>query len=146
MDREAMEFRGQERSACADERPAGQIEERLIAVLGKDLRQPLQAIFASSDLLERQLLSPAHVEVAKRIKANAHRMATLIDEVLDFARGRLGGGIGAALTEITDVNAGLMCVIHELRDGETDYRMLPDFHAEEGQEQFVLRRTDSLKC
>jgi signal transduction histidine kinase len=146
MSREAMEIRGQERSAFADERPAGQIEERLIAVLGNDLRHPLQAIFASSDLLERQLLSPAHVEVAERIKANAHRMATLIDEVLDFARGRLGGGIGATLTEITDVNAGLMTVIHELRDGETDYRILPDFQAEESQQGFVPRRTNSLKC
>lgn len=138
------ELQAQERGAFPDERAAGQLQERLVAVLSDDLRRPLQAIFASSDLLERQLLSPAHAEVAARMKANARRMAMLIDEVLDFARGRLGAGINDSLREITDVNAGLMTVIRELRDGETDYRILPDFHAEEAQEGFVLRRTDSL--
>jgi light-regulated signal transduction histidine kinase (bacteriophytochrome) len=42
----------------------------------------------------------------------------LIDDVLDFARGRLGGGIGLRLTEIENINAGLTAVVKELQDGQ----------------------------
>ncbi len=128
MESEPIESRDQEQDAFRDEPSAGQLRARL-ALLGDDLRDPLQAIFASSDLLARQLASAAHSQIAERIKAHARRMATLIDEVLDYARGRSGGEISAALAEITDLNAGLMSVIHELQDDETDYRVLPDFHA-----------------
>ncbi len=124
----------------------------------------MQAIFASSDLLERQLASGAHSRIAERIKIHARRMATLIDEVLDYVRARSGGEIGVALTEITDLNAALIGVIHEVQDDATDYRIqkvasnrgnvpmrglghhpLADT-SQEGAGGFVPRRTNSLKC
>jgi signal transduction histidine kinase len=108
----------QEHTALLDERAASELREQFIAILGHDLRNPLQAVYATADLLERKLVHPAHADMASRIKINARRMSLLIDDVLDFARGRLGGGIGVELTEVDDINTGLTTVIQELRDAQ----------------------------
>ena len=122
-----LERRDQEKTAFLDEKSAGQLREQFIAILGHDLRTPLHAIFASSDALVRQLVSPAHAQIAGRIKTHAQRMASLIDDVLDFARGRLGGGISVELTEVENIDAGLMTVVQELHDSQTHCEILPDF-------------------
>jgi signal transduction histidine kinase len=122
-----LELREQDKTAFLDERSAGQLREQFIAILGHDLRNPLHAIVASSDLLARQLVYPAHAQIAGRIKTNARRMAALIDDVLDFARARLGGGITVELTEVEDINTGLMTVVQEFQDAQSDCRILPDF-------------------
>jgi signal transduction histidine kinase len=121
------ELRDLNKTAFLDERSAGQLREQFIAILGHDLRNPLQAIFASSDFLGRQLLYPPHAQMAGRIKTNARRMASLIDDVLDFARGRLGGGISVDLTEVENISAGLMTVVQEFQDTQTDCNILSDF-------------------
>jgi signal transduction histidine kinase len=122
-----LELRNQEKTAFLDERSAGQLREQFIAILGHDLRNPLHAIVASSDLLERRLEDPALAQMATRIKTNARRMASLIDDVLDFARARLGGGIDVELTEVENINTGLMTVVQEFRDAQTDCKIFPDF-------------------
>jgi signal transduction histidine kinase len=122
-----LELRDLEKSAFLDERSAGQLREQFIAILGHDLRNPLQAIFASSDLLMRQVVHPAHAQMAGRIKTNARRMASLIDDVLDFARGRLGGGINVELTEVENISAGLMTVVQEFQDTQAYCQILADF-------------------
>ena len=116
----------QEHRALLDERAAGQLREQFIAILGHDLRNPLHAIYASSDMLERRLTDPALLTIASRIKSNARRMSGLIDDVLDFARGRLGGGIEVELTEIENLNAGLLTVVQELQDGQPDCKIIAD--------------------
>jgi hypothetical protein len=45
-------------------------------------------------------------------------MSALIDDVLDFARGRLGGGIGVQLHEVENIEQGLNAVIRELQDAQ----------------------------
>jgi signal transduction histidine kinase len=107
-----------------DELAAGELREQFIAILGHDLRNPLQAIFATSDLMVRKAVDPVITSMAARIKANSRRMSALIDDVLDFARGRLGGGIGLHLTEIENINADLMSVVQELQDGQPDRQIL----------------------
>jgi signal transduction histidine kinase len=116
----------QEHRALLDERAAGELREQFIAILGHDLRNPLQAIFAVGDLLERKLTDPALSTLASRIKTNARRMSALLDDVLDFARGRLGGGIAVELTDVADINTGLMTVIQELRDAQPGCKIIYD--------------------
>jgi signal transduction histidine kinase len=116
----------EEHHALLDEREAGELREQFIAILGHDLRNPLHAVFASSDMLERHLTDPALLKFAARIKSNARRMSGLIDDILDFARGRLGGGIGVELTEIENLNAGLLAVVQELQDGQPDCQIIAD--------------------
>jgi len=123
-----LQLRDEQKTAFLDERSAGQLREQFIAVLGHDLRNPLQAIFASSDLLVRRLEEPALAQMAARIKTNARRMSSLIDDVLDFARARLGGGIGVELTEVENISDGLTTVVQELQDGQTDCEIISNFH------------------
>jgi signal transduction histidine kinase len=113
-----------EQTALLDERAASELREQFIAILGHDLRNPLQAVSASSDILQRRLSDPALSAIAARIKTNARRMSSLIDDVLDFARGRLGGGIAVELTEVENINTGLETVIQELQDGQPDIRII----------------------
>ncbi len=68
--------------------------EQLLAVLGHDLRNPLSAISASAFLLSRAPeLDERRAQAVERIRRSGARMARLIDDILDFARIRLGGGI-----------------------------------------------------
>jgi signal transduction histidine kinase len=68
--------------------------EQLMAVLGHDLRNPLGAISASATILSRsKALGERERQAVERIRRSGARMARLIDDILDFARSRLGGGI-----------------------------------------------------
>jgi signal transduction histidine kinase len=116
--------REREQTALLDERATGELRERFIAILGHDLRNPLQAVFASGDLLERRLTDPALQVIASRIKTHVLRMSSLIDDLLDFARGRQAGGIGLELTDVQNVNAGLTTVVQELQDAQPECRIL----------------------
>jgi signal transduction histidine kinase len=122
LDRQLLQE--QEHRALLDERAAGELREQFIAILGHDLRNPLHAVYASGDMLERKLTDPALLNIASRIKTNVRRMSSLIDDVLDFARGRLGGGIALEMTNVENINTGLMTVVQELQDGQPDCKIL----------------------
>ncbi|WP_002633821.1 ATP-binding protein [Myxococcus hansupus] len=71
--------------------------EQLMAVVGHDLRNPLNAINASAFLLSRaEELEPAERRAVDRIRNATARMGRMITDILDFARSRLGGGIPVA--------------------------------------------------
>jgi signal transduction histidine kinase len=122
LDRQSLQE--QEHRALLDERAAGELREQFIAILGHDLRNPLHAVYASGDMLERRLTDPGLLAFVSRIKTNARRMSALIDDVLDFARGRLGGGIGLELTDVDDINAGLVTVVQELQDAQPECEII----------------------
>ena len=67
--------------------------EMFSALLAHDLRSPLSAMLASARLLQRRTQDPAALEAAARIVASGNRMARMIEDMLDLARARLGGGI-----------------------------------------------------
>lgn len=78
--------------------------DRFIGVLGHDLRTPLGAILMGVGLLDE--VSETQTSIVERITRSAHRMVAMIDDVLDFARGRLGGGIPLA---VTTADLGELC-------------------------------------
>jgi signal transduction histidine kinase len=120
----------QEHRALLDERAAGELREQFIAILGHDLRNPLHAVSASSAMLERRLTDPKSLEFVSRIKTNVRRMSALIDDVLDFARGRLGGGIGLELTDVENVNVGLTTVVQEMEDAQPECEIISHISVE----------------
>ena len=67
--------------------------DRFIGILGHDLRNPLSAIMTSAELLADAGLSGMFARAVERIERSTERMGAMIGDVLDFARGRLGGGI-----------------------------------------------------
>jgi signal transduction histidine kinase len=119
-----------EQTALHDERTAGELREQFIAILGHDLRNPLQAVSASSELLLRKFPDPALSAIATRIKTSACRMSALIDDVLDFARGRLGGGIALELTDVENINTGLTTVVQELQDAQPESTIVSNINVD----------------
>ena len=109
-----------------DERAASELREQFIAILGHDLRNPLQAFFAGCDLLARQHSEPATLTLVARMKANAQRMSALINDTLDFARGRLGSGIGVKIESVDDVGAALEDVVRELQMSRPERLIIAD--------------------
>jgi signal transduction histidine kinase len=96
--------------ALLDERESAELREQFIAVLGHDLRSPLAAIDAGAAVLGKMPLDAKAPPVVALIRRSAARMAGLIDNVLDFARGRLGGG----LSLVQAVDAGLEAVLEQV--------------------------------
>ena len=79
--------------AMRSERETAELREQFIAVLGHDLRNPFAAIASGARLLEREQLSDRGRSILKLLDQSVARAGGLIDNVLDFARARLGGGI-----------------------------------------------------
>lgn len=73
---------------------AARFGERLIAIVSHDLRNPLNAIHLSTtQLLHSEVLAERERRFVTRIARSSARMTRMISELLDFTRGRLGGGI-----------------------------------------------------
>ncbi len=88
--------------------------ERFIAVLGHDLRAPLTSVrIIAEALLHRPLADPERTSV-ERIRGSVRRMTSMVTDLLDLARAKLGDGIGVALTEVTDLHSTLRDVVSEL--------------------------------
>ena len=75
------------------ERRGSELREQFIAVLGHDLRNPLAAIAAGTHLLQRATLPDRARPIVVQMQQSISRISGLIDDVLDFARGRLGDGL-----------------------------------------------------
>ena len=80
-------------SKLKDEQITSGLREQFIAILGHDLRNPLSAITFSSELLLELPLDKEAISLVNIIKKSSGRMGRLIKNTLDFAKGRLGGGI-----------------------------------------------------
>jgi signal transduction histidine kinase len=80
-------------AALLTERETSELREQFIAVLGHDLRNPLASIQAGARMLEAVSLDDRGRRIVTLIQSSVWRMAGLIENVLDFARGRLGGGL-----------------------------------------------------
>jgi PAS domain S-box-containing protein len=82
---------------CSDVTERKQLEEArelFIAVLGHDLRNPLQAIQTATTLMMRnEVLPPGTHKAAAVVSRCAERMDRIIGDLLDFTRGRFGHGI-----------------------------------------------------
>lgn len=101
--------------ALLDERETAQLREQFVAILGHDLRSPLNAIRAGAEVLDLVSMPEDAKPVVGIIKRSAVRMNGLIENVMDFARARLGGGLSLSRAANTELNAALEQVISEMR-------------------------------
>lgn len=100
-----------------EERDLSKLREEFIAVLGHDLRNPLASVQSGTKLLSRETLSDRGRKILMLMEASTLRMSGLIDNVLDFARGRLGGGITLERDALHPLEPVLLQVVDELRSG-----------------------------
>ncbi|PTL84544.1 PAS domain-containing sensor histidine kinase [Vitiosangium sp. GDMCC 1.1324] len=75
-------------------RRTAEFRERFLGIVSHDLRNPLNAILLSVNALMRSdCVVEHHEKSVRRIATSARRMERMIADLLDFTRGRLGGGI-----------------------------------------------------
>ncbi len=68
------------------------LNEELMAVVGHDLKNPLNVVLMTTSLLAASQ-DPDVQKCAARLTSSGTRMVQIIDELFDLARARLGGGI-----------------------------------------------------
>jgi phosphoserine phosphatase RsbU/P len=106
-------------SALTLQREEASLREQFIAVLGHDLRNPLSSIAAGIQLIQKSKLDERAQSVVLTMQKSVMRMASLIDNVLDFARGRLGGGINLTLSA-QPLEPTLQQVVDELQSAHPE--------------------------
>lgn len=82
------------------------VRTRFIGILGHDLRDPLSTVKMSADLLAHGGAEPSEQQmILARMSRACDRMERMVDQVLDFARGHLGGGIPAnpSLNDLAEI-------------------------------------------
>ena len=107
-------------AALLDEREAAELRDQFIAVLGHDLRNPLAAVQAGAALLRKTPLTDKAQVILDQMQDSGQRMSRLINDVLDFARGRLGGGLPVAPRRPVRMGPVLEQVIGELKSGHAN--------------------------
>lgn len=105
--REAEAARREAEAASADARRIGLQQERLVAIVSHDLRNPLAALGGNLGLLARLgPLTDRQAQVLARMSETVARMETMIRELLDLARSRHGGLLAVSLA---DIRVGEVC-------------------------------------
>ncbi len=92
--------------------------EHFLAALGHDMRNPLAAIQGGTSLMRRNLAPERAKVVLDEMQRSVLRITGMIDNVLDFARARLGGGIATDTQDDADVRAALEHVVAEFRTAQ----------------------------
>ena len=110
------------RAGLASERKISELRDQFIAVLGHDLRNPVAAVGAGARMLLKTPLDERATRIVNLIQGSVIRMGSLIDNVMDFARGRLGGGIELVRLP-DDIEPLLRHVIAELQVANPDRRI-----------------------
>jgi signal transduction histidine kinase len=107
-------------SALVQERADSGLREQFIAVLAHDLRTPMRSISCLMELLLKTPLNEDAVTMGRLIRDSSSRMLGLIDNMLDLARGRLGGGLALSRDANAPLEPVLREVIAELNASHTD--------------------------
>ncbi len=103
-------------TALLSERETAELREQFIAVLGHDLRTPLGALQHGIEILRLKHPDPGALPLLQLMQRSVGRMSALVDDVVDFTRGRMGGGISLNLRHENSPEQAFGHVIAELRE------------------------------
>jgi PAS domain S-box-containing protein len=102
-----------ETAALAEKARIQEFQERFLAILGHDLRNPLASIDMGTGLLRKRATDPANIRVLERMRASSARMSRMIAQILDLTRTRLGGGLELH-PDLMDLQKTISRVVDEL--------------------------------
>ncbi len=95
-------------------RATSEFRERLMGIIGHDLRTPLSAIVLSGEIMMKKgTLSEEDALLTKRILRSGDRMGRMVEGLVTFARVRLGGGFAVRCAP-QDLGAICRQVVDEL--------------------------------
>jgi len=90
------------------------LQEQFIAILGHDLRNPLNAVLMAARRLQQANAPERWARSVDYVISGAKRMARLIDQLLDLVRVRQAGGIPLKLAPGTDLGDVVRAAVDEL--------------------------------
>lgn len=100
----------------AEEEESPEIREEFIGILGHDLRNPLATARMSAEILLKVSDKEIITRHAGMIKSTSYRMEGMIENLLDFARSRMGNGIHLKKeADIEALDKTLQQIIREIR-------------------------------
>ncbi|WP_257462539.1 GAF domain-containing sensor histidine kinase [Archangium lipolyticum] len=108
------------REQLLNEQQTSELREQFIAVLGHDLRNPLSSVLMGADTLLRAQLAERESRIVRRIRESSRRMSRLVDDVMDFARAKLGGGISLSMAPVDDLAVSLRHIVSELESAHPE--------------------------
>ena len=111
----------------SEEREALDLREQFMAVLGHDLRNPLQAISSGAKLLRKGPLDERELRIVGMMEGSSARMAGLIENLMDMARTRLGNGLDISRDTNRPLEPVLRGVIAELQASLPTQKIDVDF-------------------
>jgi PAS domain S-box-containing protein len=106
-----------EKAALAEKARLQEFQERFIAILGHDLRNPLSAIDMGAGLVRQRAASlqdETLVRVIDRMRSSTRRMSRMIEQILDLTRSRLAGGLEVVPASM-DLCTTITAIVEEIR-------------------------------
>ena len=91
-----------------------QYRDRFLGILGHDLRNPLNAITIGAYILAENGLNEKQRGTVSRILNSARRLDRMVNDLVDFSRGRLGSPLPIAPTE-TNLGQVITEVVSEVQ-------------------------------
>ena len=110
-------------NALRDANETAKLREQFVAILGHDLRNPLQAIIIGADVLKNQLTDARSQRMSTLISQSCKRIDSLIENTLDFAHARMGSGIPVRFSRDPGLKQELQQVIDEIAAVYPDRRI-----------------------
>lgn len=126
-ERELVSQRDSAEEGFRQEQADGVLREQFVAILSHDLRNPVASITAATRMLAKEALSDRGKQVLGLMQGSALRMSSLIENILDFARARLGTGIGLSLQTEQSLQLLIDQVVQELRAVHPDHEILASY-------------------
>jgi signal transduction histidine kinase len=113
-------------AALSEASDTAELREKFIAILGHDLRNPVAAIQAGTTLLAKAPLDNRSSRIVTQMRLSCQRISDMIEDILDFARGRLGSGLVLDQSPAIDLDTSLQQVVDELQVVHADRQI--DFY------------------
>lgn len=111
---EMSEQLGESRADVIHERHLASMQDRFIAILAHDLRNPVSVLTSGFRMMERKGLPADIARIATLMKGSVQRMSLLIENLLDNARKRSGAGLIIDAKPSSDLVAILRQIVDEL--------------------------------
>lgn len=103
------------KQALTAEQEAAKQRERFIAVLAHDIKTPLSAMLMGAAVIGRLAQDDKILALVQRIVRSGHRIDALMNDVLDFTHGKIGGLLAVNREVTTTLSEALQHVVDELQ-------------------------------
>ena len=101
-------------ATLAEKERIQEFQERFLAILGHDLRNPLAALEMGAGILRQRSSDPASCRILDRMDSSSRRMSRMIEQILDLTRSRLATGL-EVYPRAMDLRDTILSIIEESR-------------------------------